>query len=92
MVFSAPSMIHGDDRFHKKNVFVPAHYRIYREQHSIIRGVTKIEFVLVKRKGLFFVCRELQTCKREGNNLEMKQCDHPNSSEKVKKAGPIPFS
>lgn len=51
------SMIHGDYRFHKKNVFVLAHYKIYREQYSIIRGVTKIEFVLVKRKGLFF-CAE----------------------------------
>lgn len=25
----------------QKNVFVLAHYRIYREQDSIIRGVTK---------------------------------------------------
>lgn len=84
-------MIHGDYRFHKKNLFVLAHYKIYREQDSIIRGVTKIEFVLGKRKGLFFVQRTANMQAR-GKQPGNEQCDHPNSSEKVKKAVPIPFS
>lgn len=73
-------MIHGDYRFHKKqnkNVFVLAHYKIYRERDSI-RGVTKIEFVLDKR-------RELQTCKREGNNVEMNSAIIQTAQRKLKR-------